>query len=94
VGSDSRPVANPMIELREETDDWAILFDPDTEKAFGINPVSVYVWKRLDGRHTPVDILTELKKDYSDVPDDALEHIEEFLGTLAEKGYIVTEAGM
>jgi hypothetical protein len=29
------PVANPLIMLREEVDDWAILFDPDTGNACG-----------------------------------------------------------
>jgi hypothetical protein len=27
------PIANPLIVLREEFDDWAILFDPDTGSA-------------------------------------------------------------
>ena len=31
-----KPVANPLIVLREEFDDWAILFDPDTGNAFGL----------------------------------------------------------
>ncbi len=33
------PVANPSVVLREEFDNRAILFDPDTGDAFGINPV-------------------------------------------------------
>ena len=32
-----KPIANPLIVLREEFDDWAILFDPDTGDAFGLN---------------------------------------------------------
>ena len=28
------PIANPLIVLREEFDDWAILFDPDTGDAY------------------------------------------------------------
>jgi hypothetical protein len=44
------PVANPLIVLREEFDDWAILFDPDTGNAFGLNPTGVFIWKLLDGK--------------------------------------------
>ena len=44
-----KPIANPLVVLREEFDDWAILFDPDTGNAFGLNPTGVYLWKLLDG---------------------------------------------
>ena len=27
---EDKPIANPLIVLREEFDDWAILFDPDS----------------------------------------------------------------
>ena len=50
------PVANPLLVLREEFDDLAVLFDPDTGNGFGLNPVSVFVFNRLDGKHTLKDI--------------------------------------
>ncbi len=34
--------------IREEYDDWAILFNPDTSEAYGLNPISVFIFKRLD----------------------------------------------
>ena len=40
-----KPIANPLIVLREEFDDWAILFDPDSGDAFGLNPIGVHIWK-------------------------------------------------
>lgn len=40
-----RPIVNPIVVLREEFDDWAILFNPDTDAAVGINPVGVGAWK-------------------------------------------------
>ena len=79
--------ANPLLVLREEFDDWAILFDPDTGDAFGLNPVSVFVWKRLDGKHTTQDILKELREESEDVPENAGQEIEDFLEELVEKGY-------
>lgn len=71
-----KPIVNPMIVLREEFDDWAILFDPDSGKAFGLNPTSVFIWKCLDGQHTIEDILIELRKNCEDVSGDAGEHLE------------------
>ena len=79
--------ANPLLVLREEFDDWAVLFDPETGDAFGLNPVSVFVWKRLDGKHTVQDILKELREESDDVPETAGHDIEEFIEELVEKGY-------
>jgi len=57
-----RFVANPVIVLREEFDDWAILFDPDSGGAFGLNPTSVYIWKLLDGNRTNEEIVEKVKE--------------------------------
>jgi len=79
-------IANPMIVLREEFDDWAVLFDPDSGNAFGLNPVSVFIWKQLDGRHTVQDILEKLGKECTDTPDDAENYVREFLDDLSKAG--------
>ncbi|NTV00789.1 MAG: PqqD family peptide modification chaperone, partial [Methanoregulaceae archaeon] len=52
----SRPIRHPHIVLREEFDDWGLLFDPDQGIAYGINPVGIFIWKQLDGKHTPEEI--------------------------------------
>ena len=83
-----RPIANPMIVLREEFDDHALLFDPDSGRVLGLNPVSVFIWKRLDGNHTQDDILTELREAFDDVPGDAREHLAEFLRNLTDRGFV------
>ena len=46
----NKPVPNPMVVSREEFDDWAILFDPETGKAFGVNPIGTEIWNKLDGK--------------------------------------------
>ena len=83
----NKPIANPMLVFREEFDDWAILFDPDTGDGFGLNPVSVFIWKRLDGKHTIQDILMELRESCEDMPDTAEQEIKDFIEGLIEKGY-------
>ena len=48
------PVTNPSIVFREEFDDWALLFDPDTGESYGVNPVGAFIWKELrGGKHLP-----------------------------------------
>ena len=81
-----KAIANPLLGLREEFDDWAILFDPDTGEGFGLNPVSVFIWKCLDGQHTFKDILAGLRENCEDVPDDAEDYIKDFIQDLVEQG--------
>lgn len=81
-----KPLANPTIVLREEFDDWAILFDPDTGHAFGLNPVGVFVWQRLDGKHSVQDIVSELQVSCESIPGEAQDHVQEFIDDLLKKG--------
>jgi SynChlorMet cassette protein ScmD len=86
MNDSDRPMANPTIVLREEFDDWAVLFDPDTGDAFGLNPVSVFIWKRLDGNRTLTEILDDVKNECDDVADNAEDQILQFVDQLVAKG--------
>lgn len=88
----NNPTANPLLVFREEFDDWAILFDPETGKGFGLNPVSAFIWKRLDGKHSEDDIVSELREEMENVPDDVTQHVRDFIDTLAGKGLVGYEA--
>jgi SynChlorMet cassette protein ScmD len=84
--TDQRPVANPLIVLREEFDDWAVLFDPDTGNAFGLNPTGVFIYKLLDGQHTEEEILEALKQEAEGVPAEATDHLRQFIAMLVQQG--------
>ncbi|WP_424358780.1 SynChlorMet cassette protein ScmD [Methanocella sp. MCL-LM] len=86
-----KPVANPSIVFREEFDDWALLFDPDSGEAYGLNPVSVFIWKHLDGKHTIDDILLELRENCEEVPDTAGSDIGQFVDELVKRGFAGSE---
>jgi SynChlorMet cassette protein ScmD len=81
------PIANPMVVFREEFDDWAILFDPDTGKAFGINPVGASIWRQLDGKHCLSDLTTDINRGFQGIPEDLNAHIEKFLQELMRLGF-------
>ena len=86
------PIANPMVVFREELDDWAILFDPDANETFALDPVSAFIWQRLDGKHSHSDILTELAAVCdAEIPDDATAHLNGFIKELKSKALIGTE---
>ncbi len=87
MANDKNLIANPGIVLREEFDDWAVLFDPDSGDAFGLNPVSVFVWKLLDGTHNDKDILKKLRENCENIPEEAESDITEFVNDLVERGF-------
>lgn len=86
-----RPIANPIVVLREEFDDWAVLYNPDTASAVGTNPVGVAVWKLMDGRRSVEDIMAEVRNSFEDTPDAACEEIAAFVDKLAENGFVGLE---
>ncbi len=81
-------IANMEIVLREEFDNWAVLFNPDNGEGFGINPIGVYIWKQLNGKNTISDIIAKLKKNCEGVPDDAEKYVKEYLNSLLKKGLV------
>jgi SynChlorMet cassette protein ScmD len=82
------PIPNPIVVLREEFDDWAILFNPDTAAAVGINPVGVAVWKLLDGERTMDEIVAQIGEQYEGVPESAPEELTTFMTELEEGGFV------
>lgn len=88
--SDS-PILNPVVVLREEFDDWAILFNPDTGAAAGINPIGVAIWKLIDGRRSVQGIVDDIVATSEEVPASAPEEIRAFVESLAKDGFVGLE---
>ncbi len=83
-----KPIANPLVVLREEFDDWAVLFNPESASVLGINPVGVAVWKGLDGKSSLEEIVARIKEGFEDVPENVREEIAIFVSTLVEEGFV------
>ena len=86
-----KPIVNPVVVLRKEFDDWAVLFNPDTAEAVGINPVSVAIWELLDQQIDIHEIADTIRQDFADVPGSATEEIETFINDLVERGFLGAE---
>lgn len=86
-----KPIANPIVVLREEFDDWAVLFNSDTADAVGTNPVGVAIWKMLDGRSSVTEIVSTIGDRFADVPEAAAGEISNFINKLADHGFIGLE---
>jgi SynChlorMet cassette protein ScmD len=87
-----KPLINPVVVLREEFDDWAVLFNPDTAEAVGINPVGIAVWKQMDGRGTVDQIALKIQEQFAQVPGTALAEITRFVADLEKRGFIGYES--
>jgi SynChlorMet cassette protein ScmD len=80
---------NPDIVLREEYDDWAVLFDPNTGKTCGISPTGVFIWKQLDGSKAKADILLALGDACEGgLPAEASDDYDKFIAQLLEDGLV------
>ena len=89
----NKPITNPVVVLREEFDDWAVLFNPDTAAAVGINPVGVAVWKLMNGKCTLEAIVSKISDQFEGVPGSAAEEVTAFVDELAEGGFVGYEVG-
>lgn len=88
MNEEKPPVRNPVAVLREEFDDWAVLFNPDTAQAVGINPVGVAVWKWIDGKRTIEDVVRLIEQQYEEVPESVQEEVFSFVEDLTEGGFV------
>jgi len=83
-----KPIANPLVVLREEFDDWAVLFNPENADAVGTNPVGVAVWQRMDGTRTLEQIVAEIKNEFAEPSATMPAEIAEFVDDLVSKGFV------
>ena len=83
-----RYISNKDFILREETDDWAILFCPKNRKTFFLNPISTAIWKFLDGNKTIEDLTDQIVSEFSHTPVDVNEDIIVFVNKLVQLGLV------
>lgn len=87
------PLKNPNIVIREEFDDWALLFDPDTGRVFGINPTGVMVWKHMDGTSSLEKISRYIAQTFDKDYTEIIKDISDFLDHLIQNNFISFKEG-
>ncbi len=91
--NDERPIlAKPGITLQEEGDNWGILYNPEKDFSFSINPVSVFIWKQLKQKQTIKQIAEHVHANCTDVPGEVGEHVTQFVKQLVENGLAIQAA--
>ncbi len=82
---------NPDVVLRDEDDDGALLFNPDTNQVLVLNATAVHVWKHCDGVSSVPAIVTAVKAAFDAAPEEAVEaDVGQFLDTMLAGGFVGT----
>jgi hypothetical protein len=82
--------ANPEVVLREEDDDGALLFNPDTNDVKVLNHSGLLIWKTCQTVQSHPAIIQTIRDHFDEVPEETVDRdVETFLASLLESGYLV-----
>jgi hypothetical protein len=86
---DARYLRNPDVVLREEDEDGALLFNPDTNQVKVINSTGLFIWEKCDGQNGLEEIVQSIQQDFEEVPtDQVLQDVQGFLDGMQQTGFI------
>lgn len=87
-------IRNPDVVLREEDEDGALLFNPDTNQVKVINNTGLFIWKKCDGTCHIEEIVNAVKNEFDQVPADQVgEEVNIFLDYLLQNGFVGISEG-
>ena len=80
--------ANPVISFKDEGEEGAVLYNPDTDKAIIINSVGAAIWRFIESPHSFKEIASMLVNNFSGVDiEQAQKDVDQFISSF-EKGFI------
>ncbi len=86
ISMDTRLVAKPSVVLREEDDDYALLYDPDSGSVRILNSTAAATWNLIDGRRTLGEVLALLREQYQELDPNAEDQILKLIQGLCQVG--------
>ena len=83
-------IVNSDVNLREEDEDGALLYNPDSDRVQLLNSTGFHIWKFCAQGHTISEIIAALQADFDDVPVDAIAtDVEEFVTQMIDNEFFV-----
>ena len=80
---------NPDVVLREEDEDGALLFNPDTNQVKVLNSTGLVIWKLCDGGHSVLDMEKALVEAFEGAEAEAVgQDVETFLSGLVQSKFV------
>ncbi|HRY61254.1 MAG TPA: PqqD family peptide modification chaperone [Candidatus Fermentibacter sp.] len=87
-GTGGRLQRNPDVVLREEDEDGALLFNPDTSEVRVLNATGLFVWRMCDGVSED-DLVSALSAAFDSVPPGRVrEDVDRFVCDLLASGFM------
>lgn len=82
-------VRNPDVVLRDEDEEGALLFNPDTNQVLVLNATAVHVWKLCDGGHGVPAIVDAVKAEFDTAPEAGVEaDVRKFVESMVAGGFV------
>lgn len=84
-----RYIRNPDVGLREESEQGALLFEPDSGQVKVINLTGLIIWKQCDGQHSVDEMIDAVLDTFEGAPrDEVAADVQNFLAVMLEAGFI------
>ena len=84
----------PNVVLREEADEWGILFDPDTGASVALNPIAVTMFKAMQKSQSVDKVEKAVRDEFDEVPETLKDDIADLVEALAKDGFIGFQEGI
>lgn len=82
---------NPDVNVADEDQDGALLFNPDTDQVQLINDTGLFIWKLCAQGHTTDQIVAAIKAEFDGVPDDQVKaDVRAFVEPMLKAGFLGT----
>jgi len=89
VMDEKKYIQNPDVNIREEDDEGALLFNPDTDRVQLVNRTGLEIWMFLSESRSVKEIVTRLSETFSEVSEsEVTDHVEGFLKQMIDSGFI------
>lgn len=84
ITTNSIILAKPIVVLQEDSENWGILYNPETDFSFAVNPMSAFIWKCIESKISINDIREKIFEHFSSVSENVEQEIIQFAKILVE----------
>ncbi len=89
ITPESRMTQNPDVVVREQGEDGALFFNPDTNQIRVVNSTGVEIWRFCDGERTLDAIVVQIRSVFECGDDpDVVTHVTDFVGDMTSAGFL------
>jgi hypothetical protein len=80
---------NNNVALKQEYEDWGILFHHETNQGIVVNQVGMMIWEALGDGNDLAAIVAIIENEFEDAPATLADDVREFLEALIRAGFVM-----